>query len=352
MTASFQTLTGPRRPVRIAVVGVGGMGEVWLDALQRSSDVDVVAVLDIDVDRARDVVAERALDVWVGATIREAISHVELDAVLNVTVPEAHLPVTVQALDAGLHVLGEKPITNTLHEALTLVAAVDASDRLVMVSQSRRYNAQLVRLKAGLGELGRIGVVTTEFFRAPRFGGFRDAMAHPLLRDMAIHPFDTARYLLDAEPVSVVCEEFNPAWSWYAGSAAAVAHFEMSGGAHYVYTGSWCSPGLETSWNGAWRLSAERGSATWEGDSDPIVNGHGVVSSAALEGVDGALAEFIDALWTGRIPMGEVHDNLMSFVMVEAAVAASVGRCRIDVADFIESARSTADPARTQVLLR
>lgn len=338
---TFQTLAGPRRPVRVALAGLGGWGQVWLDALLSAPEADLVAVVDLDVDHARALAAERGLDVCVGAKVADVCKPAEVDMVVNATVPEAHLSVAVQALDAGVHVLGEKPITNTLPEALSLVAAVDQSGLLAAVSQSRRYNRDIFRLKAQLDHVGKVGVVTTEFFRAPRFGGFRDAMPHPLLRDMAIHPFDTARFLLDADPVSVTCQEFNPFWSWYEGNASAVAHFEMSSGAHYVYTGSWCSPGLETSWNGAWRVSAEDGSATWDGESDPVIS-MAVPAAGAMpmpEGVDGALADFIDALWTGRVPMGEVHDNLMSFAMVEAAVAAAVGQRRVYVADLIEAAR-------------
>ena len=68
-------------------------------------------------------------------------------------------------------------------------------------------------------------------------------MAHPLLVDMAIHTFDSPAYLLGSEPVSVYCESFNPAWSWFAGDAAAQAVFEIADGARYGSIGSWCSAG-------------------------------------------------------------------------------------------------------------
>src|SRR5699024_350831 len=153
------------------------------------------------------------------------------------------------------------------------------------------------------------------------FGGFREEMEHVLLVDMAIHPFDAVRYLLDQDPVSVYCEEFNPSWSWYSGDAAATAVFEFSGGARYVYTGSWCADGLETSWNGTWRANAAGGSARWDGENDPVVervvpadgvapgsvadavgpagdagSGSGAASAASAspaEEIGGALAEFV-----------------------------------------------------------
>jgi predicted dehydrogenase len=181
-------------------------------------------------------------------------------------------------------------------------------------------------------------------------------MDHPLLLDMAIHPFDTARLLLDAEPVSAHCEEFNPAWSWYAGDAATTAVFEMTGGIRYVFTGSWCSPGLETSWNGAWRLSGEHGSAVWDGDHPSTVDVEGgddaggggsaraerASASASAEGVAGALAEFVHALRTGTVPMGEVHDNVMSLAMVTAALESVRTGRRVRVDDLLDAALTDA----------
>lgn len=79
------------------------------------------------------------------------------------------------------------------------------------------------------------GILTADFFIGAHFGGFRDAMPSPLLLDMAIHTFDAARYLSGADPLAVYCDEFNPAWSWYAGNACATAIFEMTGGLRYVY---------------------------------------------------------------------------------------------------------------------
>ncbi|WP_427175114.1 Gfo/Idh/MocA family protein [Arthrobacter sp. 92] len=84
---------------------------------------------------------------------------------------------------------------------------------------------------------------------------------------MAIHRFDMARFLLDSEPVSVWREEYNPSWSWYRGDAGAIALFEMSAGERFVFTGSWCSPGFETSWNARWRISGEHGTVLSDGDT-------------------------------------------------------------------------------------
>jgi predicted dehydrogenase len=226
------------------------------------------------------------------------------------------------------------------------------------VSQSRRYNDQLVALKQQAGRLGDVGLVTTEFAKAPHFGGFREQMDNVLLLDMAIHPFDSVRYLLDREPVSVYCESFNPSWSWYRGDAAATAVFEFTGGARYVYTGSWCAPGHETSWNGSWRVSGAEGTALWNGDDSPTVDvpDGPAAADAAFESVGsdiaGSLASFVRALRTGETPDGEVHGNVMSLAMVEAAIESKDAGRRILLDDVLDRALAEALAAEARADVR
>ncbi|WP_432496841.1 Gfo/Idh/MocA family protein [Kineococcus gypseus] len=335
-------------PLRVVLVGAGGMGRAWLRTVLDDPDVELAGVVDLDLDVAAAAAAAAGVpDVPLGRDAVELARATGAEAVVNVTVPRAHHPVTTAALFAGLPVLGEKPVAEDVAQALSLVAAAEVSGRLFVVSQSRRYNAHLHAFREQARVLGELGVLTTEFFKAPRFGGFREEMDHPLLLDMAIHPFDTARFLLGAEPVSVYCEEFNPPWSWYGGDAAATAVFEMTGGVRYVYTGSWCSPGQETSWNGAWRLSGAAGTARWDGEAPPVLettSGAEPAPSAdpGLE-IAGSLRAFARALRTGTAPAsGEVHENVLSLAMVEAAVASAATGARVLVDDVLARAHERA----------
>ncbi|MFI9766448.1 Gfo/Idh/MocA family protein [Streptomyces sp. NPDC052415] len=363
---SFRTMPPDGGPLRVLVVGAGAMARVWLRAILASTDTVLAGVVDL-VPAAAEALVRRAgvPETPTGRELGALATATRPDAVVDVTVPEAHLPVTLEALSLGLPVLGEKPVAATLPEALRLAAASEAAGELFMVSQSRRYDRHLAALRDRVPLLGRPGILTTDFFRAPHFGGFRETMAHPLLLDMAIHPFDTARWLLGADPVSVRCEAYNPSWSWYAGDAAATAVFEMAGGIRYVYNGSWCSAGLETSWNGAWRLSGELGSATWDGEHPPEVelcevdavpSSEGEAGQAAdapqgvadaPQGVAGALAEFVRALRTGTAPAGEVHGNVLSLAMVKAAVASAQRDRRVQIGPLIEEALTEARKAAT-----
>jgi predicted dehydrogenase len=353
---SFRTIAcTPQEPLRVIVAGAGNMGRAWLATVTAAPEVELVGVADIDLEAARGATtAAGRPDLPIGTDAVALARQTGAQALINVTIPEAHHAVTTAALFAGLPVLGEKPVAESVRRALSLVAAAEVTGELFMVSQSRRWNPQLYTVRAMAARLGVIGTMTTEFFRAPRFGGFRDQMAHPLLIDMAIHAFDSARFLLQTEPVSAYCQSYNPSWSWFAGDANATAVFEMETGTRYVFNGSWCSPGAETSWNGAWRVSGENGTVLWNGDDEPAMYAEAELTDAprsSYTGIGGALQVFVQALRTGERPSGEVHENVMSLAMVEAAVQSAESGRTAHLDDVLERAYAEAirDEARADV---
>lgn len=332
-------------PLHLIVVGAGGMGGAWARNIVDSPDAELVGIADLYPEAAARLAAATGIDgLATGTDAIELAQRAGADAIVNATVPEAHHPVTIAALSAGLPVLGEKPVASTVAEGLSLAAAAEHTGQLFMVSQNRRYHPALHQAKQRLAGLGAVGIVSVDFFQSPHFGGFRDEMASPLLLDMAIHQFDMARYLLDADPVSVSCEEYNPAWSWYRGDAAANAVFAMEGGARFTFNGSWCSPGHETSWNGSWRISAERGSVLWDGEQDPVAAPDEPFDPGADHGRDiaGSLRQFIAALRRGEEPMGRVHANVMSLAMVEAATQSAAQGRRVQMDDVLDRSYTAA----------
>lgn len=331
---------------RLVLVGAGQMGRAWIQAIDRSADARLVGLVDLDRGVAEDALAQRGGQepVMIGDDVVRTAHETGAEAIVNVTVPTAHLAVNLAALDAGYPVLCEKPITPTVRDGLVLAASSEVTGRLLMTSQSRRYYAALHALRDSASKLGPIGVVRTEFLKAPHFGGFREDMEHPLLVDMAIHAFDVARYLLGAVPVAVDCRSYNPSWSWFRGDAAATALFEFAGGERFDYLGSWVASGLETSWNGIWRVGTAAGSATWDGESTVVVQqGDEVAVSTEVprdrsESIDGSLGEFVAAIGSGALPSGEIHDNLLTLAMVEAAVRSAETRQRVETAALLDRA--------------
>ncbi|MBX7135928.1 MAG: Gfo/Idh/MocA family oxidoreductase [Fimbriimonadaceae bacterium] len=329
---------------RALLVGAGAMGRNWAQNLNAHPEVEIIGWCDIDLARAEQAIHELGLGALPGDNAAKMVAEMLPDFVVDVTVPEAHASVTIAALDAGIPVLGEKPMAESMESARKMVAASEAGEALYMVSQSRRYHPGLRAFRELVEGLG-LGILNVDFYIGAHFGGFRDEMAYPLLLDMAIHTFDAARFVSGLDPVSVYAEAFNPEWSWYAGDACANAMFELTGGVRFNYRGSWCSEGVPTSWESEWRAVGTRGTAKWDGQHAPVGEwvqpGDGFIREVSLQTasvddsikqhIEGSLAEFLHALDTGATPNGECHDNIKSLAMVFAAVESAQTGQRIAI---------------------
>jgi predicted dehydrogenase len=339
-----------RKPLRVVLVGCGGISQAWLTPAAAIPDLQIVGLVDLLEDNARLRAAEYNLDnVDTGSDLAQVLDLTAPDIVFDCTVPEAHVDVTLEALGRGCHVLGEKPLADSLENARRMVAAAQAAGKLYAVMQNRRYMPEIRALAQYLanGDLGAITTCNCDFYLAPHFGGFRDQMQHVLLLDMAIHTFDAARCLTGADPVSVYCKEWNPAGSWYAHGASAVAVFEMSDGIIYTYRGSWCAEGLSTSWESDWRIIGERGSARWDGaqrlEAEVVTSVTGFMAehqqveikpdrtAAKTGGHGGLIADFVDCVRSGRIPETICTDNIKSLAMVFGAIDSAANGIPVNI---------------------
>ncbi|MFO7957578.1 MAG: Gfo/Idh/MocA family oxidoreductase [Candidatus Brocadiia bacterium] len=322
------------------LVGCGAISGAWLGSDSLREETRITALVDIDPRAAESTAEKHALaDVLIETDLEAALRAIRPDVVFNCTVPEAHCPVALTALEHGCHVLTEKPLSDNMGEARRMVEAARRADKTLAVIQNRRYLPQVraVRDFLASGAIGRVTTVQSNFFLGPHFGGFREEMQHVLLVDMAIHTFDAARCITGADATSVYCHEWNPAGSWYEHGASAVAVFEMTDDVVYTYQGSWCVEGLNTSWEGEWRIIGEEGAVTWDG--------HGTLSAEAVAervgfmsetreveipvphmeetGHDGVIGEFIECFRNGGTPETAAADNIKSLAMVFGAVGSA-----------------------------
>jgi predicted dehydrogenase len=336
--------------LKAVLVGCGGMSRAWLKAAQEIPGLELVGLVDIIEESARQRAAEFGLErTVVGTDLASTLDETQPDIVFDCTIPEAHVAVTLEALWHGCHVLGEKPMADSMDNARRMVEAARQAGKLYAVIQNRRYQAQARRLKDFL-QKGRLGPLTTanaDFYIGAHFGGFRDQMKHPLLLDMAIHTFDAARFFTGADPVSVYCKEWNPQGSWYAHGASAVAVFEMTGGLVYTYRGSWCAEGLMTSWESEWRFTGCRGALKWdglEGMSAQVVSKTGGFhsefedlvpapyrSGQKTAGHADLIREFVACVRDEGIPETICTDNIKSLAMVFGAIESAETGKRVEI---------------------
>lgn len=252
---------------RIVVAGCGSMANTWVQYTLERADCQIVGLADVNTASAEDMARRYNLSCPVFPTVQQAIEATHPNLVYDITPPDFHCAVSSAAMRAGCDVMSEKPISNDVEQAKSLVKTAEETGRFYALMQNRRYlhGIQDVRDFLNTNQLGKPGMICADFFIGAHFDGFRKVMDNPLLLDMSVHTFDMARFLLGADAVSVYCHAFNPAGSWYEGDASAVCIFEMDNGSIFSYRGSWTAEGHHTTWESDWRIQCEKGTLTWDG---------------------------------------------------------------------------------------
>jgi predicted dehydrogenase len=314
--------------MRVIQVGLGGMGDVWLRTVLAAPNVEFAGFVEISAEMAGQQAAKYDLDPKLifgslDEALRKTDATTDVTGVLNVTPPQFHQAVSVGALEAGLPVLSEKPLADTLAAAQAIVETAERTGVLHMVAQNYRYRSPTQTLRQALvqGGCGEIGAVQVEFYRGPHFGGFREKMAYPLIIDMSIHHFDLMRFFLARNPLALSGRSWNPAWSWFEGDASAAVWLAFQDGIEVTYTGSWCSQGKPTSWNGNWRFDCANGVVSMVDDVVTVERlGEAPEQWPAvlmeLEGQAYLLQEFARAVQGGAPPATSCQDNLYSLAIV------------------------------------
>jgi predicted dehydrogenase len=156
--------------MRIGVIGVNGIGQAHLWALGRVEGVSLAAVCDVDPRRADQAAHDHNVPAFHDAAA--LCSSGAIDAVVVATPPGTHGELVRTALAAGMHVYCEKPFTPTCDEGYALADHAHAAERVLQVGFQFRYHKGYAALRdavAQLGEIQRVSVVATNWFRAQQY---------------------------------------------------------------------------------------------------------------------------------------------------------------------------------------
>jgi predicted dehydrogenase len=170
--------------VRVAIVGLGNSGwRLHGEYLAGAGNFHLAAVCDTDASRLTRV--GDALGAPRVASYEALLGDEDLDLVVLAVPHTLHLNMTVAALEAGKHVVVEKPMCLDVHEADKMIAAADRADRLLTVFHNRRWDPDFLTLRDTLErrQLGEVRVIESR-----RSGGFYLAMDTPPEQSWTLGP--------------------------------------------------------------------------------------------------------------------------------------------------------------------
>lgn len=215
--------TGQNGTLRAGVIGLGWAGQQHMDAYAQIDGVELVALAGLEPEQLEllgeqyGVPPERRFGDW-----SELVGAGCVDVVSVATPNDLHAPVTVAALDAGLHVLSEKPMAETGDVAQTMVEAARRNGRVLEVTfnHRRRGDVQALKQIVDAGLLGDIYYAKAGWLRRqgiPGMGSWftrKAASGGGPLMDIGVHMLDMALHLLgDPEVTTATAStyaEFGP----------------------------------------------------------------------------------------------------------------------------------------------
>ncbi len=150
------------RQVGIAVVGLGRVSESHIDGIAHNrKHCRLAAVVDVDSARAKASGERHGVPFY--TELDRALQDESVEAIVVSLPHDLHAAVSIQALEAGRHVLVEKPMATNYDDAERMANAAEASGVQLMIGQSRRYIRQLQEGKARSGEIGQITALLYTF---------------------------------------------------------------------------------------------------------------------------------------------------------------------------------------------
>ncbi len=208
--------------IQIGMIGAGNIGAVHIEQFQKLSDACVITgITDVNQELAQSRAAQYGIP-HVFSSIDDMLASSEIDAVVICVPNQFHAPVAISALEAGKHVLLEKPMGIDLSAARNIVNASRKAKGILMIAHQMRFESITMQIKELLdqGKLGNIYTAKAGWLRRKGIPGWGTWFTQkqlsgggPLI-DIGVHMLDLALYLMgDPKPVSVsgaTYAEFGP----------------------------------------------------------------------------------------------------------------------------------------------
>jgi D-apiose dehydrogenase len=334
-------------PLKIAVVGTGRISEFHFAAWQATPDVEIVAVCDIDAERARAAAKQYGAPASYDA-VTKLLDNEKVDALDIASPPASHGEILRLAAARGVDCLCQKPLAKDFDEAQQIVADVTPHIRL-MVNENRRYLPYFVRAREWIAEglIGDIQQATMTAYRSSflpeadgRYTGTAVRVHGPrlYLGEGMIHQVDALRSMLGS--LDVVAARMLHTEAGLEGDTLCTLFMETKTGAPAVIIGSSVAVGFPKSFNDRFEIFGSRGSITWEDNVLRLLGPNAREESFDMEKQYDAMYQscfttaalaFRDALRSGAPFPTEAAENLETLKIAEDAYRLAGARKRSQV---------------------
>ncbi|MGG2066958.1 Gfo/Idh/MocA family protein [Bacillus sp. S14(2024)] len=200
--------------IKVAVIGCGSIAKYrHLPEYQFNENVELVAVCDVKEERVNSVAKQYGAAAY--TKYEELLASGIVDAVSVCTPNYLHAPISIAALNSGVHVLCEKPMATSEEEAKAMIEAAKSNGKKLMIGHNQRFVAshQKARELIKKGEIGKIHSFSTAFGHSGPEGWSADGKESWFFKkeeacigamgDLGVHKTDLLRYLLGEEFVEV-----------------------------------------------------------------------------------------------------------------------------------------------------
>lgn len=337
---------------RVAVIGVGSIARMrHLPEYQANPHVEIVAVCDIVPERVEETAAQYGAKAF--TDYQELLDQVKPD-IVSVCLPNyLHAPVSIAALEAGAHVLCEKPMATSTEEGEAMIMAAKENNRKLMIAHNQRFVASHQKAKELIeaGELGKIYSFRTAFGHGGPEGWSidgkdswffkKDQAFIGAMGDLGVHKSDLIRYILGEEFTEVAAIVEGNAKTDSDVDDNAVCLLRSESGIIGTLTASWA---YNSSEDNSTVIYGEKATLRLEDDPDysliaSYTNGQTVKyelgqiqsNDAGGQTTSHVIDHFIESIQADRDPLITGEEGLKSLNIILAALESSETGKRIKI---------------------
>ncbi len=354
------------KTLRAGLIGAGAIAvRGHIPAYRGAKDVQIAAICDVNVERARSVAKEIGIPAFYG-DYQRMLATEKLDLVSVCSPNVFHAPMAIAAMRAGAHVICEKPMCLTYADAEEMVRVAEATGRSLTVGHHMRYQPAPVKAHEMIeqGALGQVYFVKASYLRRsgiPGYGSWftnKDLSGGGALMDIGCHMLDLSLWMMGhPNPVSVTAStyaKFGPQAKGLGGWGAdhfgpgsrfdvddlTTAFVRFDNGGTLVLEASWATHGTQGQLlqvfgtEGGLELNAKLfgadeplhyfGEAAGELTEEAVV-----LPEVASQGHSALIPDWVDAVRAGRKPIIQPEQGALVVQIIEAAYKSAETGCEV-----------------------